>query len=1355
MIRLLTIFYLCCAINVSAQIVCQWSNFETNGQFWFAPNDNPWTYTFPGLVINPSAWKSVADNSEAITQANLVTTTVNLPTGGGVFDPTYTATNTTVARLQPGSGYIDFTFADLPPSTLELRIIGCSTNPIGYTAHNGWTTTNPPDAASVRRPLIFKWVWQEAGVQTNTHRVFAFYDSNVWQMASLAFSALRYPGSTNTVTARLSIDSDSTVSADVWMFWLYANSDFSSTELHKSLPTTFSASDHAYDMSYAETTAATPYSTWRSGSPAIPEVSSQSMEDAFHALWPGLNVNGHEVAPFASSENWVGYPSRPLFQYWYESFAMTNSTFGQSFGHVEYNDGTAPLPWIWDAGNANWLSGWGYNAYRHQSIYSPIYSHLMTLINGDTANGTGNHAPATRWHYFPDQTNIAHLAALEFSALAVQWPAINYENNVTEIFDNDSPYLGYTYSSQTQRRKGKFAYDGWMGANVDAAVQQLDYLWAYISTNTALAQDVTTFIPYIGGDTNLLKRHFERFLFDSMYREYNFTISRGDPWTLGLVMQSGTQSETLMNGAVTSISIVPDGGGGAKHQYASSIGVNGTHRVGSLFYESGSEFLGAYRTFSLYKEAGGTPPYDFSDLTMFPKIVAFTDWQAQYFTAGYPPSRGDASRLISEGRNPYNTQDWQEMWRVANAGGSQERFRIAKYVADVAGQGALNGTEWASVQSQASQASMDIRYAQESRAIRGMAMLERGVTTTNAANRGSAVMATDVGYGHDHADHLDLNIFMHGARLLSDFGVRNENANVMYPKSFTPQVHNVLEVGGYIKPDDGSTEGHNSHNFLFSTGIVAQVMGAWAWSSGTPAYNHFSRLVSMVDLDSTNSYVVSVQRMDAGTWDVSYGAGTTAMGPTNDFTSSLHFTNLLSDDNIEDSDFRPTFKLRKHSWSGDYSPAKATASPTAHEWFQWHLASGSGSASMVNLDGNGGAVSWSDASGNMGANTSTYLKLHLFDRTNDMTCFADAFSDYYNFVSRRVYSLPNIATTNAQPDASGVWMELWEPFVGSAYITSTESVAQDTTTDYTGQKGLRVQGSTWEDLHLFDSVGTNRVGTIDAFTSDGLYALYRTTNSAFKGLKVVGGFGATNGNFSLTLATNRVAATISSVSYPANSFSVSDWPAVAVKKTGWYRIWNATHETEYYLTNFNGSTAKWRYDALIGTCSVSPGYSSGNTIAVTSNSFPVLAYPKRWSGLSFANEANTVHFRGNCTNSPVQLTRTDGDTPSAASFSDLDGDGWVEARIYDFGNGDTVEVPSEASLEVASNGYTVTANVETTVSVTAQGSQLYLDGHALTTSASGGVLTATLPANLLTGGRQQLNYGARGSVTTLHAGTLK
>ena len=191
---------------------------------------------------------------------------------------------------------------------------------------------------------------------------------------------------------------------------------------------------------------------------------------------------------------------------------------------------------------------------------------------------------------------------------------------------------------------------------------------------------------------------------------------------------------------------------------------------------------------------------------------------------------------------------------------------------------------------------------------------------------------------------------------------------------------------------------------------------------------------------------------------------------------------------------------------------------------------------------------------------------------------------------------------------------------------------------------------------------------------------------------------------------------------------MSDLPDCAVKRTGWWRIYNDDHSTWYYITNWSGTTATWKDDALIGTADISSVTS--NTLTVAQSSFPVMAYPHRTNGLSFVNEAADKFFRGGY---KTTIVRTSGDAVATEDFTDEDGDEWKEARIYDFGNDDVIETPAEAAISKVGDSYYVSANVALSYTI---------DGHS-----------GSLTSDQLTGDTQLLPM-RRVTITTARGGTM-
>jgi hypothetical protein len=1226
----------------AAQIVAPHSRFDPAAPYWYATADSPWAYAHAGRDTETNSLAWIQDEKTRISTAPLISLTVQRPTGGGYNYPTYTDyASKTVARLDPGQGYIEFDFPALPPGVRHLRVYGFSTNTVSdYTAHSGWVGGLAPNPASVRQPLELQWEINDGpNGETNVYRMLGFYlsDRKLWEVQRL-FVVGR--AATNNLSARLSVSANSLVSLDVARLEFVEDMDFSRTNLWKTAPTMYTEAERAARMASASGWTNEPFASWKLDNPSFGVPTAQSTWNAMHACWPGFHVTYGEGmgTTFSLSSTWSIVPrsvGNKIYGDWRYALAFTNAA-GMTLTATNWLDGTVPGygGMDYDAATTNWTCG----VVAHFGQNGTLDYRVMGLI-GSTDGAIYN--PFQRWHYFPAATNAVHHGACALANYMAMYPSIDYERSVSEMLDNESPNYGYKFSSQTPRRKGRHAYDGWQGQRAEQIARSIDDGWDYLRGSTALAQDLTREWPFINNDTNQVAIFFNRIL-DFMVKDYDATTARGNPWTLGLVLQSGADSMRLMDAARTSISITPDGGGGAKHQYASSLSQQGTHYIGSLYYAYGGIMSDAYDTFRYYALGGSAAPYDLSNLAVYRKIAAWADLCATLPVAnGYHPDFGDASKRNWQGPE-LHASNWRRDWRMLETTASPNRFRMAKYLRDVAGRGELSDAEWAAVTNQAAQAACDIRRAESSRVLPGigLAIMEAGLGSTNDVERAALILKTGVGYGHDHSDHLDLNYFALKARLLPDFGQRYEGAMLMYPYSYVQDVHNVVSVGGWDDPRPTDTEGSNSGNWLFSDTGSAGVMAAELWPApGLPIVAK-SRMAVLVQA-GTNTYAAGVQRVNAATNHATWNFGTTHIGPgTDDFVCNVPLTALPATGGSNTL----TYKFRKHAFTGEYWPAANTNLGHAVLEFRWKLSSASGTrGNIANLDGNGGTVQVYNASANMGAATNTFLMAQLFDRTNDYVVAADAFSPYYGYLTRRAYVLP---APNG-PNVNTTYLELIVPHVGSNFMASSASLpVPGQPDDATATKVLRVQWAGYTDHHFFGPEGTNRLVTVDGMTFDGAYGFCRENGTgAVEEVKLVGGGCLTNGDYSLTLARRFTGGTVTGPDYVANTFTVTNW--TGVRRTGWYRFHNPAHHAEYYITNFDGNVVSWRNEALIGTVDVADGYTSGNTIPTDQTSLPVLDYPKRRTGVTFVNERRTRVFQGNAGTNVIRLA---GDTVVGSDF---------------------------------------------------------------------------------------------------------
>lgn len=1201
--------------------------------------------------------------------------------------------NLTVGVLIPGAERFSLQFTNLAPGTYGVQIFGVVTNDLPY---ESW-----------REPLVWKIQANDAADgSTNIYHIIGNYiPGRNYDIGQFFVQALN---STNNIITTVSLDASSMVGVHVVALHFFARADWPTVTLTKTNATLYTAEEQAARAYFGQTnTTDTTVLAWKTNNPAMPTLSGATLTNIFNR-WPPLNwmrdeAVGVNVTNQFGSNRWVGQPYNANYQNYFRdysgAFGFTNFVTGDTYSLADFLSGTI-LPGTvsdytgWSFTNGYWVAShgsWSFDFYRN---------YLNNVINNQQGTGLGY-----RYYTFPSQTNTAHTLGLMLAKIAVVYPSYRLEaQDINQQVKNPASYLGYMEGRWTGARLGVYDYYGWSGTRVNDLAETVDYLWPYVSTSTVFASDLTKFIPWIDSQTNNVKLLYNKLLV-TLATEMGYRATGANPMQLGLVLQSGVLASNLMNPAEALITVTPSAGTASwKKQYAGSYVSDGVNLIGSSFYFVGENPLlgGPDYTRRYINNGGQIGAINITNTSRFPKLAAFVDTYSTLSTAyGYSPSFGDAAMSINEGPGVENGSDdafMMRLWRL------NPHPKLSKYIVDVLGRSVQTDGEWSSMQSLAASVQFDIRYPDRSRLFPslGVGMLETGIGTTNQIQRGSLVMRTISGYGHDHGDHLDLNLYALGCRMGTDFGQRNEGSLVVYPNDTATRMHNVVEVDGYNHVTStgngwpgGNTEGGYSVFTAFSTNGSSQYLAGQLWNGAAHTnVNWQYRGSALVKVDTTNSYVVDFQRIDGGRFYSWSFHGADVGGEAAGITVGPALTNVTD---FADGDYNsPGFFMRKHSTNATYT-IQAGAAGTNEIVATWRLGrTATAAGSLANYDNNGGSVTAIAPEQVMfgsaydSGSERKYTRAVLFDHSTDSVGLAWAFSPNYRILQPRLYvfTLGTRYFTNLT-ERSETWAALYEPYLGSGFITSETSVATDDglTNAYMG-KCLQVVTPAGTDNHY--SSGTNVDTVAGGATFNAQYAFTRTSNSVVKEWKVVGGTKLTVGGNTLTITTNNIVASISAVDY--TNFTLTLSSPLPVRRVGWYRIRNGTHETSRYITAWNSTTnASFSGDALVGEVDVVSV--SGNNITLTSDAGNMVlgSYPKRGSGLTAQNESRSKTFSVNSTNSTP--TRIGGDSIVTGDFTDVDGDGYISMWLYDFGPGDTLETPSEVYISKLDNGYLVNANI--------------------------------------------------------------
>lgn len=1242
--------------------------------------------------------------------------------GGSEFFTTERTDTRMVLPLSPGQGNFTLELTNVYPGVYGVQIFGVVTNDV---------------QTAIRPQLLWKIQANDGPYgETNTYHLIQNYVTNrCYDICQFWVQAIKKSGQSNHIIVTVSLDSASEVSAHIVALHFFSPVDYSDTNISKSSATLYTANERQDRINYALSNETEP--------DAFNTITDQEKTNLFNR-WKPLNSmtdeqNGAYATNVGGIKAWMPFPNNANLQAYAAEYKQpwgwTNVVTHEIYSLADWLNGSV-VPGTTNDHTGFYYTNGGYaSTFGAQNGYFIYRDYVMPMLFGAGLPYT--------FYSWPNHTNEAHAAGLILAKFAIVYPTYRLEAiDINSNMSKPSAYLSYPWGRWSLRRTGKFEYDGWAGSREGQIATAIDYLWPYLTDSQSYADDVTRFVPWIEGDTNNVKIMLWMLLrslaFDQGYRSRG-----GDPMQVGLALQSGIMSSNLMNPSLATLEVTPSAANGSwKKHYAGTYTRDGINLIGSSFYIPGENVLisGPDKT-RRYKELGNSVgAIDISDATQFKKLGEFVDWYCDNRVGfGYDASFGDAGMSINEGPGLEMGNDSAfllKLWRVKN------NSRLSKYLVDVIGRSGQTDAEWLATTEQAATVATNIRKSSQSRIYGGVGLgiLEHNPATTNQLEAGAIVLRAVGGYGHDHGDHLDLNIYALGSRMGTDIAQRNEGENVTYPRAVATRVHNVVEIDGYNHEKNinngwpgGDSEGGYSQYTAFSTNGSSQMIGADLWHGASHSnvdYHH--RDIALTRIDATNFYVVDFQRVNGGRFHSWSFHGADVGGEIGGFSISVSTTNTPLD--FTDTETcNPAFFMRKHAVTAPYNIKAFEGGAGSKIYSEWRLGRTATSAGAIrNADGNPASDTTTIApeqamfgSAYSALSPRKFVRATLFDRTNDLVGTAWLFSSAYHILQPRTYVFtPGTTYFTNLTERSGTWAAMYDPYLeGSRVVISESSLPTDSgLTNAFQPKVLEVVSAVGTDRHYSSATNGNFSSGGDSWS--GTYGFTRRVDGAVSEWKLVGGTNLSAGGAVISVATNALKATIASAQWASNTFVLSSpWPGV--KRTGWHRIRNDNHETSYHITGWsNDTTVAYREDALCGELDVSSATDSGVTCSSAAGGMVLATYPKRGAGITAANEARNKIFSGNYGGS-TSVTRTSGDSITTSDFTDADGDGFTSVFLYDFGPGDTVEVPTEVYVRKNDDtSYTVAANTGFTFSAfdssgwTINGTEI-VDGVVQTASLTG------------------------------------
>jgi HEAT repeat protein len=365
---------------------------------------------------------------------------------------------------------------------------------------------------------------------------------------------------------------------------------------------------------------------------------------------------------------------------------------------------------------------------------------------------------------------------------ALEAPAIDAANSLSGLVADPGPW-GRDLRCRRRETVAEWA--------VNSAVY--DRLFEAIRGNEELARSVNRFVPWVRSSADLVTlldayvvqnqaRHILR------YQE----LSDNTPTRIAvpaIILGDRAFTRPWMDWLFTKAYIYPNPPSGLPDLIATANDRNGVGYIASWFYCHGEEASKNGDELAEYVRAGGDPAFDLRDAARFPKIVAACYWPIRTYMAGlYWPRVGDVC-----GPDKGYAFQFASVEEKARRGWAWTKDPVFAWVLKnhFKRKGETDG-QWAEIEKAAETVKRSPFLTQPSRVVANwMGVLESGRQYDDPRFRRAAMLRIGQGYGHQHNDTLDLQIYAHGYPFTIDDGQRSGYTS---GASASTRWHNVGQV---------------------------------------------------------------------------------------------------------------------------------------------------------------------------------------------------------------------------------------------------------------------------------------------------------------------------------------------------------------------------------------------------------------------------------------------------------------------------------------------------------------------------------------------------------------------------------
>ncbi len=832
---------------------------------------------------------------------------------------------------------------------------------------------------------------------------------------------------------------------------------------------------------------------------------------------------------------------------------------------------------------------------------------------------------------------IGHDGAMALVRFAKDWPALEMSLHELRLSTHSPDFEFGTDWSDGSRRNGKVYYSGWSGSTANYLFETYDQLFPYIKDNQVFAAAVHRFIPWINTPQDVV-RYLDRYLVWSSVRDVSRSLIDGASNVQGnaaAVLGPSPTTQALFDLTKEMGEIYP-ATGTFQELYANALSRSGVYYIASFMVYAFGDAQATIRKAFLQKkakDAGVALLMDLSDVNRYPKVRSAGDFLLNMWVAGgFPFMVGDASG------GPHTGREARMRLTMPNTiSALREAFEL---FGDPRHAWVLKNYAGSSdpVIVAAAEGQSDPIMRATSRVVPDYgAIIETGESELDPLKKSAMTMRLGIGAGHAHNDYLDLNFFAMGLPVSVDLACRNEGDNWSRPSANWSFVHNHALAHTTVDPN----------------GAGAQSGEPWLRAFAPPMIQ-----ASYVNSDATERLDRDAVLIPVGSSGIHYAFDVQRLSGRNLHTWSFHGaeSNSLV---LNTPMTQQTVRWIDRTLEGTHYTGVAPDTLQA----TWTMTR-TGSTFPYTFDGGGtiqtvGAEPTVLGSSYNAALPPVNVRATLLGQVGAAVMQGSPYSKSY------AYAFPFLWV---QKPATGisVFPALYEWYRGNSPVIASVQIV----------KNLPLTVGVTLTSGQSDTIESRDDGGFSVVSRDSTGIQWAKLSSVTQGN--VGGlaFRASAGYL----------ASIVDIDYSRRTLTTS-----APLTANPFVIAGNTGRRIYLKLRGSGTSYAWDDDLLVNDGTITSLSATTTSINLSTNQNVLFGGTgnRKVEAMTVTNEDGTWHFRNNAI-----IKQPSGAALSASVFTDANGDGFINAKTYEIGIGDTLTVPSEISIQRSASEYQIKSNVD-------------------------------------------------------------